>query len=297
MITFSYQNFVAILKAFPLCPKPKALGVKHIPFNEPVLYVYNHVTRRAEPLFLGLAAPSSPPIRFLAEITLLGDYLLERTRKDIINSVFSTTFQMRNKRNIIIHFLFEKMVNILTKYFIAQMKKFKVIPVYLHEPSAKEERLVKRRINRQALVDCLASLEAHIPLAIAPSGGSTYEEAENAAIGTIVPTLASFLYRRGKIVKIIPCVIQEKPPVTKKTYGHYLADRIFLFCLLKKILSRLEEREYQRPRVTVQFLPPLTFPYPYPSKAEKIAFVHKLQKMMFEALNSHSTSTEQITAY
>jgi len=177
MITFSYQNFVAILKAFPLCPKPEALGVKHISFNEPVLYVYNHVTRRAEPLFLGLTAPSSPPIRFLAEITLLGDYLLERTRKDIINSVFSTTFQMRIKRNILSHFLFQKIVNILTKYFIAQMKKFKVIPVYLHEPSSKEERLVKRRINRQALVDCLASLEGHIPLAIAPSGGSTYEEA------------------------------------------------------------------------------------------------------------------------
>lgn len=286
MISFSYKNFVALMKAFPLCPLPKAVGLKHIPFNEPVIYVYNHITRGAEPLYLGLAAPVSPPIRFLAEITLLGDYLRHRTRRDIMNAVFSEAWQRRMAKHPVTKFFFEKIVNFLTKYFTAQMKRFNIIPVFLHEPLTDEERLIKRRINKKALIDCLSSLEHNIPVAIAPSGGSTHLEAEGEAIQTIVPTLASLLYQRGKTAKIIPCVIKEKPPVTKKTYVYYLADRIFLIRWFKQILSCLSGKEPRNFQVIVEFLPPLTFPKVKPTKVEKIDFVYGLQRLMFEALAS-----------
>lgn len=287
MISFSYRNFVALLKAFPLCPMPEAQGLKNIPLREPVLYVYNHITRRAEPLFLGLAAPSTSPIRFLAEITVLGDYLIERTRRDVVNSVFPPRFQDKVRRRLISRFLFEKCIDILTRYFVTQMGRFNVIPVYLHDPPSKEERVIKRRVNREALEACVESLERCIPVAIAPSGGSTHEEAEDSIIQTVVPTLASFLCRRGKIVKIVPCVVKENPPVTKETYGLYMADRILLLRILKQILSRLKGVKYERPRITVKFFPPLTFPRPYPTKAEKIEFVNRLQKIMFESMVSN----------
>ncbi len=288
MISFSYKHFVALLKAFPLCPLPRAVGRKNIPLNEPILYVYNHVTRGAEPLFVGLAAPVSPPIRFVAEITVLGDHLIERTRRDIVNSIFPLNLQRKINRFLLPRYLFQKFFDFLTQYFITQMRKFNLIPVYLHEPATQEERIKKRRVNRQALIECVTSLEKNVPVAIAPSGGSTHEEAENEAIQTIVPTLASFLRRKGKVVKIVPCVVKEEPPVTKKTYGLYLADRIWPLRFFKQMLSHLQGKKFSRPRVTVVFLPPLTFPHPYPSKAEKIAFVARLQQMMFQALSSPS---------
>ncbi len=166
------------------------------------------------------------------------------------------------------------------------MKRFNIIPVYIHEPLTDEERLIKRSVNRRALIDCLRSLEQNIPLAIAPSGGSTHAEAEGESIQTIVPTLASLLYKRGKTAKIIPCVIKAKPPVTKKTYVHYLADRVGLIRWFKKILSCLLGKELTKFQVTVEFLPPQTFPKVNPTKNEKIEFVHRLQRLIFEALGS-----------
>lgn len=289
MISFAYRNFVSWLKAFPLCPLPQAIGTENIPFKEPVLYVYNHVTRGAEPLFLGLAAPSSPPLRFLAEITVLGGYLRERTRRDVANSVFPPSLRAKAKKYIITRFLLEKAVDFLTEYFITQMRRFNIIPVYLHDPPTPEERLIKRQVNRRALEACLASLEENIPLAIAPSGGSTHEAAEVDAVQTIVPTLASFLYRKGKIVKIVPCVIKQRPPVTKQTYAAYLVDRVWLLRTIKSRLKRLKGEKYCRPQVTVEFLRPLTFPFPYPTKSEKVAFVQRLQQLMFKALNANSS--------
>ncbi len=276
MISFSYKNFVALLKAFPLCPMPVAIGLENVPLHKPILYVYNHVTRRAEPLFLGLAAPSTSPIRFLAEITVLGDYLIERTRRDVVNSIFPPAFQAKVRRRLISRFLFEKSVDVLTRYFVTQMGRFNVIPVYLHDPPTREERIIKRQVNRHALEECVASLEKNIPVAIAPSGGSTHKDAENSTIQTVVPTLASFLYRRGKIVHIVPCIVRENPPVTKETYGSYLVDRILVLRLWKKIRSKLKGQIYERPRVTVEFLPALTFPKAYPTKIEKLEFAHTL---------------------
>lgn len=279
MISFSYKNFVTLLKTLPLCPLPEARGWSNIPVGKPILFVYNHVTRRAEPLFLGLAAPSTPPIRFLAEITVLGDYLVERTRQDIVNSIFPPAFQARLRRRLVSRFVFEKFIDILTRYFLTQMGRFNVIPVFLHNPATREERIVKRRVNREALEACLASLENNIPVAIAPSGGSTHPEAKEDATQTVVPTLASFLCRRGKVVQIVPCVVKEDPPVTKGTYGLYIADRILLIRLLRQLLFKLKGKDYVRPRVTVEFLPPLTFANPYPTKAEKVAFVTLLNKI------------------
>jgi hypothetical protein len=286
MFSFSYKNFIAILKAFPLCPLPKAIGLENIPVGEPVLYVYNHVTRRAEPLFLGLAAPVSPPIRFLAEITVLGTYLLPRTRGDIVNSLFRPAFQQKIQRNLLSRFLFEKLIELLTCYFITQMSRFNVIPVHLHEPLSEEDKTAKRRINRQALEECVFSLEQNIPVAIAPSGGSTHEAAEDLSTQTIVPMLASLLSRRGKTVKIMPCIIKERPEVGKKTYKKYAADRIIFYRFIRQLWSKFGAKSYQRPHLTVEFLKPLTFPKPHPTKAEKSQFVSELQKIIYTALAS-----------
>ncbi len=284
MFSFSYNNFVAILKAFPLCPMPRAIGLKNIPVGEPVLYVYNHVTRRAEPLFVALAAPGRPPIRFLAEITVLGNDLLPRTRSDIVNSLFRPTFQRKVRRNLIARFLFEKFIDLLTRYFITQMNRFNIIPVYLHEPLTEEERITKRRINRQALEKCVSSLEQNIPVAIAPSGGSTHEAAKDLTIQTIVPMLASLLARRGKTVQIVPCIVKERPAVGKDTYKKYVADRIIFFRLLGWLSKKVRRKNTPRLRVTVEFLRPLVFPKPHPTKTEKLEFVSELQQAIYATL-------------
>lgn len=189
---------------------------------------------------------------------------------------------------IITRFLLEKAVDFLTEYFITKMRRFNIIPVYFHDPPTPEERPIKRQVNRRALEARLASLEENNPLAIAPSGGSTHEAAEVDAVQIIVPTLASFLYRKGKIVKIVPCVIKQRPPVTKQTYASYLVDRVWLLRKIKSLLKRLKGERYCRPQVMVEFLSPLTFPYPYPTKGEKVAFVWRLQQLMFKAMNSNS---------
>jgi 1-acyl-sn-glycerol-3-phosphate acyltransferase len=284
MFSFSYKNFEAILKAFPFCPLPKAIGLENIPQGEPVLYVYNHVTRRAEPLFLALAAPASPPIRFLAEITVLGTYLLPRTRADIIDSLFRPAFQIKARRNFLSRFLYEKFIDLLTCYFTTQMSRFNIIPVHIHSPLSEEDKTAKHRINRQALKECIFSLERSTPVAIAPSGGSTYEAAEDLTTQTIVPMLASLLARRGKTIKIIPCVVKERPEVGKQTYKKYVMDRILIYRLLRLLWSKLGLKSYQRPRLTVELLQPLTFPKPYPTKAEKLQFVSELQQAIYSAL-------------
>ncbi len=284
MFSFSYKNFVAILKAFPLCPMPKAIGLENIPLGEPVLYVYNHVTRRAEPLFLGLAAPVTPPIRFLAEITLVGMYNLPRTRGDIIDSLFSAAFQQKVRRNLLSCFLFKKLIDLLICFFTAQMRRFNIIPVYIHDALTEKDRIAKRRINRHALEECLSSLERNIPVAIAPSGGSTHEAAEDLTTQTVVPMLASLLARRGKTVKIVPCVVKERPEVGKKTYKKYVIDRILFYRFLRRLWSKLGAKSYQRPLLTVEFFKPLVFSMPYPTKEDKLQFVSELQKIIYAAL-------------
>jgi len=143
VIGFSDKNFVTLIKALPLCPLPRAINLKDIPFNEPVIYVYNHVTRGAESFFLGLAAPISPPLRFLAEITVLGEYLIERTSRDIKNAVFPEAWQRRMEKYRLTNFILRETVNILTGYFFTQMGRFNLIPVYLHETLTGRERLIK----------------------------------------------------------------------------------------------------------------------------------------------------------
>ena len=70
MIAFSYKNLRTLARTMPICPKPKAVGLENIPNNGPIIYVYNHITRRGEPFYMGLAAPTKPNIRFLAETVL-----------------------------------------------------------------------------------------------------------------------------------------------------------------------------------------------------------------------------------
>jgi 1-acyl-sn-glycerol-3-phosphate acyltransferase len=284
MLTLSYKNFRGFLRAIPICPKPKAIGLENIPQNEPILFVYNHVTRRAEPLFLGMAAPARPYVRFFGEITLVSTYKLSRTKRDIMNSIFSEAAQEKADRKARARRRLEKFVDFLTRFFIAQMSRFHIIPVYLHDPPTREEEKKKWSINKSALEECLKSLESHIPVAIAPSGGNTHETGGIPLPQTIVPTLASMMYKRGKIVKIVPSVVKEKPEVCKATYKKYLADRILPYRLFCRLINTFKGKRYERPRLTVEFLPPLTFTKTSPQKVEKVRFVEELQQIMYAAL-------------
>jgi hypothetical protein len=288
MLTLSYKNFRNFLRTIPICPKPKAIGLENIPKNEPTLFVYNHVTRRAEPLFLGLAAPASPYIRFFAEITLVSAYQLSRTKRDIVNSMFSQNWQKKMNKNPWRRSRLEKFADFLTRFFIAQISRFQIIPVYLHDPPTREEELKKWRINKNALEECLKCLESHIPVAIAPSGGSTHETVDIPVSQTIVPTLASLLYKRGKVVKIVPSVVKERPEINKKTYKKYVTNRIFFYRFLRWLMNKIKIKSYEQPRLTVEFLPPLTFAKANPSKSEKVLFVAELQKIMYTALSKEN---------
>lgn len=284
MLTLSYKNFRSLVRTIPICPKPKAIGLENIPQNEPTLFVYNHITRRAEPFFLGMAAPARPYVKFFGEITIVSTYELTRTRRDILDSVISKNWQQKMKENPRIRFWVEKFVDFLTQFFIAQMSRFHIIPVYLHDPPTREEELKKRRINKNALEECLKCMESHIPVAIAPSGGSTHEAADIPVSQTIVPTLASMLYKRGKVVKIVPSVVKERPEISKETYKKYVADRIPLYQFLRWLRNKIRGKNYVRPRLTVEFLPPLTFAKANPQKSEKVRFVEELQQIMYTAL-------------
>jgi hypothetical protein len=129
-------------------------------------------------------------------------------------------------------------------------------------------------------------LENNIPLAIAPSGGSTYEAIENPVYQTIVPTLASWFYKQGKVIKIVPSVIKERPVITQRTYWDYVVDRIFVYKAIRWLMDLIKIKNYKKPVLTVEFLPPLTFEIANPSKSEKVDFVRNLQQLIFNRIKN-----------
>lgn len=285
MLTFSYRNCVRLLRTVPICPKPRAIGLTSIPRSKPVLYVYNHVARRSEPLYLAMAAPSDPAIRFFIELTLVGPDLFERTLRDVRDAVFSPAFQKRAERRPLTRKIMERSSLLLARFLIAQLKRLNFIPVYLHDPPTPEEGTRKARINRQALDSCLESLAEHVPVAIAPRGGSSYEGADDSVIPTTIPSLAEILRRQGIVLKIVSCVIKERPEINKDSYMKYVADRVLPYRLFRQLLDKLGIRSYRRPRLTVEFLPPVTFTAVPATKAEKNRFVQDLQRMLYDVLS------------
>ena len=179
-----------------------------------------------------------------------------------------------------------RLIDYLARYVIAQTNRYGLIGVETYETVTEEERLERQRINKQAFNECIESLENNIPLAIAPSGGKTYETFEKPVYNTLIPTLATWLYRRGKVVKIVPSVVKERPLISRKTYWHYVADRIIIYKAIRWLLNVLRIKSYQRPILTVEFLQPLTFENANPSKSEKIEFVKNLQQIIYDTLKS-----------
>lgn len=283
MLTLSYRNCIRLLKTVPICPKPRAVGLHNIPRKEPTLFAYNHVARRVEPLFLAVAAPPDPPIRFFIELTLVGRDLFERTEKDIRNSLFSAHLQKKMGRWALTRRALDWISRLLTRFLIAQMHRLNFIPVYLHDPPTPEESVRKVRTNRQAYKTCLLSLAENMPVAIAPSGGGTHEKGDLLSIPTTVPSLAGQLRRHGKELKIVPSVIKEKPGIGKGTYNKYIADRILPYRLFRVLLDRTGIKRYERPRLTVEFLPAVTFTPARATKEEKLRFVRDLQRTLLEA--------------
>jgi hypothetical protein len=55
--------------------------------------------------------------------------------------------------------------------------------------------------------------------------------------------------------------------------------------LFRLLFDRLKIKRYSRPRLTVEFLPPVTFPHLDSSKDDKVRFVQDLQKTMYDILN------------
>jgi hypothetical protein len=157
-----------------------------------------------------------------------------------------------------------------------------VIIANLEIPTTKEEQSSKFNTNKEALRRCKECLENNIPIAIAPSGGKTYESFENPMFSTTIPMLASQFYKEGKIVKIVPSIVKENPIIGQKTYWHYVADRFLPYRMFRQLLALLKIKSYSRPRLTVEFLPPLTFEKLHPTKGEKIDFVKKLLQVIFD---------------
>ena len=284
MITLSYRNCVRLLKTVPICPKPRAVGLHNIPRKEPTLFVFNHIARRVEPLYLAVAAPPDPPIRFFIELTLVGRDLIERTERDLRNSLFSQRLQKKMERRALTRRALDRISNLLTRFLIAQMNRLNFIPVYLHDPPTPEESVRKMRTNRRAFKACLESLAENIPVAIAPSGGGTHERAALLNLPTTVPSLANRLRRQGIELKIVPSVIKERPEIGKGTYNKYIVDRILPYRLFRRLLDKMRIRRYERPRLTVEFLPAITFAPAQSTKAEKLRFVRDLQQALFEVL-------------
>lgn len=284
MITFSYNTLRGLVRTIPICPKPKAIGLENIPEEGPIIYAHNHITRRTEGFFLMVAAPSKPNIRGLGDITLTHEKYLPTLRRDIEDAIFPQRVQRKLKKNRLAKLCCNKFIYYLARWVIAQTNRYGSIGVELNEPTTEEEKLRKQRINKQALDKCIETLEDDIPLAIAPSAGKTYETVENPVYNTVVPTLASWLYRRGKVVKIVPGVVKEKPMVCQKTYWHYAADRIFVYKAIRWLLNLFKIKTYQKPCLTVEFLPPLFFKYANPSKSEKVEFVKNLQQVIYDTL-------------
>jgi len=285
MLTFSYRNSIRIMKYLPICPKPKAIGLSNIPKDGPTIYVYNHITKRVEPLFLALAAPPDPPIRFFADIKVTRPEIFAITEADVKDSVFSPSLQEKWGHHALRRKILERASRLLTRFLIANISGYNFIPVFVHEPRSPEEEARRRRINREAFQDCIRSLESHVPVAIAPSGGYTHQEATKNVVPTTLPSLAELLQKQGKTLKIVPSVVKERPQVGHGTYKRYIADRILPYRLCRLLLHSLKVKRYERPRLTVEFLPPVTFPYVDSSKEDKVRFVQHLQQIMYDVLN------------
>ena len=293
MVAFSYKRLRTLMRTIPICPKPKAVGLKNIPDNEPIIYVYNHLTRRGEPVYLGMAAPSKPNIRFLAETIIVSPEYKLKLFKEVEDAIFPPRFQNRARKSLWIKLWYSKLINFLTKYVIAQATKLKVINVHLFQAATEEEKLKKLKMNKQAFIECIRTLERNVPIAIAPSGGRTHTTVENPVYHTIVPTLASSLYKRGKTVKIVPSIIKEAPMITKRTYWKYVADRFFFYKAFKRFMGLFNHNNYRKPRLIVEFLPPLTFRKKNPSKPEKIEFVKKIQQLIYKCLGESTQPATQ----
>jgi hypothetical protein len=284
MLSFSYNFLRTLGRTVPVCPKQRPVGLENIPKTGPIIYVYNHITRRGEPIHLGVAAPNTPKIRFLAEVTIAAKKYLPILRKDIEDSIFPDGFREKIRGRRWANSFYNKLIDFMARYIVAQVNRLDSIVVDLREPNTDEERLEKQRTNKQALKKCIESLENNIPIAIAPSGGKTHEGIENPVYQTIVPSLASMFFKRGKVVKIVPSVVKERPAIDKKIFWCYLADRIFFYKAIRWILNLLKIKSYKKYRLTVEFLPPLTFENARPSKPEKIEFVKNLQQLIYSTL-------------
>lgn len=284
MLTLSYRSAVKFLRTVPLCPKPVSKGLENIPGNGPLIFVYNHIVLRAEPVWLGIAAPVRPHIRFFTDIKLADPKNLPVLRRDLRDSVFTPKFKRKASRYGWTKAGMEKVVDGLARFIIAQMNRFDVIIADLDYPTGKEEISSKFRTNLNALKKCVRCLEKDIPIAIAPSGGKTYEEFENPVYNTTIPTLASRLYNKGKVVKIVPSIIRERPIIDQGTYWRYVADRIIFYRFYRQALNLFRVKSYKRPRLTIEFLPPLTFEKTNPSKGEKVDFVKNLLQLIYDNL-------------
>ena len=233
---------------------------------------------------MGVAAPNTPNIRFLAEVTIAAKKYLPILRKDVEDSIFPPGFQGKIRRRRWAKPSYNKLIDFLARYIIAQVNRIDSIVVDLQEPDTEEERLEKQRTNKQALKKCIESLENNIPIAIAPSGGKTHEGIENPVYQTIVPSLASMFFKRGKVVKIVPSVVKERPAIDKKIFWRYIADRIFIYRAIRWVMNLLKIKSYKKSCLTVEFLPPLTFENARPSKPEKTEFVKNLQQLIYSTL-------------
>ncbi|UCE42396.1 MAG: hypothetical protein JSV17_05385 [Candidatus Aminicenantes bacterium] len=284
MLTLSYSSAVKFLRTIPLCPKPKSKGWENIPKNEPVIFVYNHIVLRAEPVWLAIGAPAKPEVRFFTDFKLADPKNLPILKKDLQASVFTKKFQEKAGRFRWTKAALEKVVDGLARYIIAQTNRFDVIIANLDYPTEKEEISNKFKTNLKALKKCVRCLEKDIPIAIAPSGGKTYEEFENPVYNTTIPTLASRLYKKGKAVKIVPSIIKERPVIDQSTYWRYVSDRIIFYRLFRQTLKFFKIKSYKRPTLTIEFLPHLTFEKTNPSKSEKVEFVKNLLQLIYENL-------------
>jgi hypothetical protein len=284
MLTFSYRSAAIFLRIVPLCPKPKSIGIKNIPKQGPVIFVYNHIVLRAEPVWLGINIPVKPHARFFTDFKLADPKNLQILKKDLRDSVFTQKFRQKASRFRWTKAALEKVVDGLARFIIAQTTRFDVIVANLDYPTEKEKISSKFKTNLKALKKCVRCLENNIPIAIAPSGGKTYEGFENPVYNTTIPTLASRLYNKGKVVKIVPSIIKERPAIDQSTYWRYVADRIIFYRIFRQALNLFRIKSYKRPALTIEFLAPLTFEKANPSKGEKVDFVKNLLQLIYDSL-------------
>ncbi len=286
MLTLSYRSVRRFLRAFPFCPKPKGIGYENIPQKDPVIFVYNHIIRRTEPMWLGVGAPAGLHIRFLADIKIADPRYLSTLKRDLRNALFSQKLQERANKHSWSRRGLEKIVDHLSRYVIDQTNRLDVIIANLEIPSSQEEQSSKFKTNRKALRRCKECIENNIPIAIAPSGGKTHESFKNPMFSTTIPMLASQFYKQGKVVKIVPSIVKENPIIGQKTYWYYVADRFLPYRIFRNLMNFLKIKSYVRPRLTVEFLPPLTFKKSHPTKDEKIDFVKKLLQLIFDNMKT-----------